>query len=322
MGIITSLFFRPGSVFFLCMVVAGLVLHSGFKPKKKAKLTKVDLGKTLFFDPVLSADSSVSCASCHKPEFAFADTAAFSPGVSGKRTKRNTPSVLNMANRDLLFWDGRAKSLEDQVLFPIRDHDEMNLEIPVAIARLRKSRKYRKLFMEVFGKLPNEKLLTEAVAAYESTLETSDSRFDLYMRNALEMTPEEKAGQKLFVGKGQCFDCHFSPDFTGDDFKNIGLFDGKDWNDSGRIRITRKPEDLGKFKVPGLRNVALTAPYMHNGKFKTLRQVIDYYDNPLAFVAYPQNVDSTFSRQLQLSETEKYELEAFLKALTDKRFQR
>lgn len=299
----------------------GIVLtQTAFGPKKKIPVSKQELGKILFFDPILSADSSVSCASCHKPEFAFADTAAFSIGVSGKRTKRNTPSVLNMANRDLLFWDGRAKSLEDQVLFPIRDHDEMNLEIPVAIQRLNRSGRYKKLFKTVFGREPDEKTLMQAVAAYEATLETSDSRFDLYMRNTLEMSFNEKAGQKLFVGKGKCFDCHFSPDFTGDDFKNIGLFNGSDWNDSGRIRITRKPQDLGKFKVPGLRNVAVTAPYMHNGKFRTLRQVIDYYNNPLDFVSNAQNVDSTFSLQLHLTELEKKQLESFLNALTDRRF--
>lgn len=287
---------------------------------KKPSLKKSDLGKILFFDPILSGDSSVSCGACHKPDFAFADTSAFSVGVFGKRTKRNTPSVLNMANRDLLFWDGRAKSLEDQVLFPIQDHDEMNLTIPNAIERLDRSKKYRKLFIDVFGHRPDKKSLMAAIASYEASLETSDSRFDLYMRNALEMTNEEKAGQKLFVGKAKCFDCHFSPDFTSDEFKNIGLFNGEDWNDSGRIRITKKPDDLGKFKIPGLRNVAVTAPYMHNGRFKTLREVIDYYNNPGAFVKSPQNMDTTMARGLNLTEIEKQELEAFLRALTDKRF--
>ena len=302
-------------------MVAVLVFQSGFKPKKKRPITKTELGKALFFDPILSADSSISCASCHKPEFAFADTMAFSIGVSGKRTHRNTPSVLNMANRDLLFWDGRAQSLQEQALFPIQDHDEMNLEIPVAIKRLKRSKRYKTWFLEAFGRSADQKALSEAIASYEATLETSESRFDLYMRNELEISANEKVGQKLFVGKAKCFDCHFSPDFTGDEFKNIGLFDGKTYSDSGRYRITHNPEDLGKFKVPGLRNVAVTAPYMHDGSMKTLRQVIDYYNDPLASVPTAINMDSTLAKGLNLTEIEKYQLEKFLNALTDKRFQ-
>ena len=305
----------------LFVTLAGLVLQSGFQPKKNPAITKAALGKALFFDPILSGDSSVSCASCHKPEFAFADTMAFSLGVSGKKTRRNTPSVLNMANRDLLFWDGRAQTLEDQALFPIQDHDEMNLEIPLAIKRLKRAKRYKTWFLEAFGRGADKKALSEAIASYEATLETSESRFDLYIRNELEISADEKAGQKLFVGKAKCFDCHFSPDFTGDEFKNIGLFDGKTYSDSGRYRITHKPEDLGKFKVPGLRNVAITAPYMHDGSMKTLRQVIDYYNNPLAVVPKAINTDSTFAKGLNLSEVEKDHLEKFLNALTDKRFQ-
>jgi cytochrome c peroxidase len=278
--------------------------------------TKVSLGRQLFFDPILSADSSVSCASCHKPEFGFADTLPFSKGVGGKPTKRNTPSVLNMANRDLLFWDGRANSLEHQALFPIRDPGEMNLPIPKAIARLNKSKLYKKAFLQVFGKVPSEKRLGDALAAYEASLETGNSPFDLYMNGKADLDPDAKAGHALFVGKAGCFDCHFSPDFTGDEFKNIGLYNGKEWNDPGRFGITKDPKDLGKFKVPGLRNVARTAPYMHNGAFPTLRAVIDYYASPEAVVSQPIGTDSTIRKGLVLNEKEKQQLEAFLKSLS------
>jgi cytochrome c peroxidase len=303
----------PLSLVFLLLL--GHVL-SGESPGKKPGPTKAELGKLLFFDPILSADSSVSCGSCHKPEFYFADTTAFSKGVGGKLTKRNTPSVLNMASRDALFWDGRAKSLEHQVLFPIRDPNEMNLPIPKAIEKLRRNRKYRGLFVKIFKRLPDEKSLSDAIAAYESTLETSESPFDRTMKGKAPQSPDELAGQKLFVGKAKCFDCHFGPDFTGDEFKNVGLFNGKNWNDAGRFGVTGDSSDLGKFKVPGLRNVARTAPYMHNGKFKTLRAVIDYYQDPSVVVENPIGLDSSLNGGIRLSEKEKQQLEAFLNSLT------
>lgn len=304
-------------IFLFIPLIFSLVLFVAAGPgKPKKPITKVDLGKMLFFDPILSADSSVSCGSCHKPDYFFADTLALSLGINGKKTRRNTPSVLNMANRDRMFWDGRAGSLQDQVLFPIRDHNEMNLPIPTAIARLKKSKLYMPLFVQLFKRSPDEKSLSEVIAAYEETLETGYSRFDLYMADKVQFTADEKAGHKLFVGKAKCFDCHFSPDFTGDEFKNIGLYNGKDWNDAGRFDITKKPDDLGKFKVPGLRNVAKTAPYMHNGAFKTLREVIDFYDKPQDFVTDAIGTDSTIAKGLSLTEKEKIQLEAFLITLT------
>ena len=291
-----------------------------FAPKKKSTFSKERLGKMLFFDPILSADSSVSCASCHKPDFAYADTIAFSIGVGGKPTRRNTPSVLNMASRGVMFWDGRAQSLADQVLFPIRDHGEMNLPIPTAIARLNRSSKYRKLFLQVFGRRPDQDGLKETIAAFEASLETSNSRFDLYMRDQGTLTADEKAGRKLFVGKARCFDCHFGPDFTSDDFKNIGLYNGKNLNDTGRFGVTKDSADMGRFKIPGLRNVALTAPYMHNGMFKTLRQVIDFYNDPRQFVPDGIGTDTSLARGLQLSDKEKEQLELFMHTLTDQKF--
>lgn len=285
--------------------------------------TKAALGKKLFNDKILSQDQTISCASCHIPEYAFADTLAFSKGIEGRATKRNTPSVLNMKNRPYFFWDGRAATLEQQALMPIAHPDEMGLPIKQAVARLNASSEYRKLFLRIFKELPNSKNLGAAFAAFEHTLETDSSYFDAYIDDLVVFTESEERGRKLFIShKTKCFDCHRGPDFTDDQFKNIGLFDGNALNDSGRYLITRKKEDLGKFKTPGLRNIALTAPYMHNGMFQTLEDVVEYYNNPGSFVLNPINIDSTLSEPLSLSKQEKTDLVAFLKTLTDQRFKK
>lgn len=285
--------------------------------------TKAALGKKLFNDKILSQDQTISCASCHIPEYAFADTLAFSKGIEGRATKRNTPSVLNMKNRPYFFWDGRAATLEQQALMPIAHPDEMGLPIKQAVARLNASSEYRKLFLRIFKELPNSKNLGAAFAAFEHTLETDSSYFDAYIDDLVVFTESEERGRKLFIShKTKCFDCHRGPDFTDDQFKNIGLFDGNALNDSGRYLITRKKEDLGKFKTPGLRNISLTAPYMHNGMFQTLEEVVEYYNNPGAFVLNPINIDSTLSEPLSLSKQEKNDLVAFLKTLTDQRFKK
>lgn len=280
-----------------------------------------DLGKLLFFDPILSADSSVSCGSCHKPEFAFADTVPFSKGVHGRLGKRNAPSVMNMSDRSSFFWDGRAATLAKQALFPIADTNEMNLPVASAVKRLNQSRKYRNLFYTVFKQLPNKYNLGLALAAFEQTLETANTPNDRWIADLPNgMTEQQVRGREIFRVKGKCFECHFSPDFTGDEFRSIGLFNGKQWNDSGRYKITHRIDDIAKFKVPGLRNVAMTAPYMHDGSFKTLREVIDYYNDPQAFLGDGLNRDSVLSKPLGLTEQDKQDLEAFLHALTDDRF--
>jgi cytochrome c peroxidase len=286
-------------------------------------VTESDLGEALFFDTILSRDSSVSCASCHKPEFAFADNVAFSEGVYHQKGSRNTPSAMNQTNRNLYFWDGRAETLEEQALVPIANPAEMDLPISIAVRRLLKNKTYTNSFIAVYGKLPNHKLLAQAIAAYENTLETNNSAFDKYM-NGTDTTlfsESAKRGLNLFNGKAKCFDCHFGVDFTGNDqFKNIGLYDGKQLNDKGRFLISGKEKDIGTFKIPGLRNIAQTAPYMHNGMFKTLTEVIEHYDNPETFVKNSINRDSTMNTPLHLSETEKKDLENFMLSLSDERF--
>ncbi|XZF14438.1 cytochrome-c peroxidase [Chitinophagaceae bacterium MMS25-I14] len=298
-----------------------LVVAASSFSNKPVPMKPATLGKLLFFDPILSEDSSISCGSCHKPEFAFADTLPFSIGVHGRLGKRNAPSVMNMSSRESFFWDGRAATLAKQALFPIADANEMNLPVAVAVKRLNHSKKYRNLFYKVFKQFPNANNLGAALAAFENTLETGDTPNDRWMNDEPNsMTAQQVRGREIFRTKGKCLECHFTPDFTGDEFRSIGLFNGKAYNDSGRYRITHNTADIGKFKVPGLRNVAMTAPYMHDGSLKTLRQVIDYYDNPHTLLADGLNRDSLLREPLHLTEQNKQDLEAFLHALTDDRF--
>ncbi|MBN8683628.1 MAG: cytochrome-c peroxidase [Chitinophagales bacterium] len=306
--------------YYLLAAFAAVLLFPAFVPP--TDLTEEALGEKLFFDPILSEDRSISCASCHIPAFGFADTSAVSKGVGGRLGRRNTQGITNMTSRSHFFFDGRAGSLEQQVLMPIQDTVEMRLPLEEAVRRLRSDKYYAGAFKKVYGQKPDAGKLAAALAAYVRTLETGDSPFDRWARGkANPMSEAAVRGRRVFMDKGKCFDCHFSPDFTGDEFRNIGLFTGSGTlNDVGRFALTRDSADLGKFKTPGLRNVAVTAPYMHNGMFKTLEEVIDYYDQPDQFVKTSINRDSLLRQPLGLSAAEKADLKAFLEALTDDRF--
>ncbi len=307
------------SIAFLVLAVTLLSAVLGDRPGDIS--TRAALGKKLFSEKLLSKDSSVSCASCHKPAYAFADTLPLSIGIAGKLTKRNTPSVLNMKNRPYYFWDGRAATLQEQALMPIQNPDEMGLPIAEALQRLNNNSTYKLLFKKIFNQPATAKNLAAAFDAYEQTLETVDSKFDDWSNNLGKLSKKEERGRQVFIGaKAKCFDCHFQEDFTDDNFKNIGLFDGARLNDSGRYLISNKKTDIGKFKTPGLRNVAVTAPYMHNGMFRTLEQVVEYYNDPSVFVSDPVNIDPALSKPLNLTIEEKESLVAFLKTLTDKKY--
>lgn len=306
----------------MILILSAITLFFARATVLEAPTSKEELGKLLFFDPILSKDKTISCASCHKPEYAFADSSATSLGVGGARGLRNTPSSMNMLLQRNFFWDGRAASLEEQALGPIENPAEMNLSLDKALLRLRKSKAYSSYFRKIFGSEPTRANLAEAIAAFERTLETSDSPFDYWKfyddSNAVDNAV--KRGFILFNEKGQCIKCHFGANFTLNEFRNIGLFNGRDLNDSGRASITGKIEDLGKFKTPGLRNVALTAPYMHNGMFGSLSEVIEFYNDPNKIVPNAMNRDSIMARPLGLTVDEKKDLESFLLSLTDKRF--
>ncbi len=308
--------------FIILGVIAVIVLlvPVSFRDKEPADIA--ELGALLFFDPILSADRTISCGSCHQPQLAFADSGMVSTGVSGRKGVRNTPTAMNVRLQRSFFWDGRAASLEEQALAPISNPVEMNLPVPVALQRLRDQPAYSQYFKQFFHREPDSSSLGAALAAFERTLETSDSPFDnwKFSDDPAAVSDAAKRGFALFNDKGKCVRCHFGADFTQPDFRNIGLFNGTTLNDSGRAAITKQPGDLGKFKIGSLRNVAVTPPYMHNGMFRTLEEVIEFYNEPDKFVPGAINRDSILAAPLGLTAGEKNDLLAFLHSLTDKRF--
>ena len=272
---------------------------------------EIELGKTLFFDSRLSINHRESCASCHNPSLGFSDGMAKGLGAMGAGLGRNAPHLYNLAWSTVFFWDGRASTLEDQALEPIQSPGEMNLPLDSLIARLRRVTAYRERFAKVYGK-PGicKENVGRAIAAFERTLISDNSAFDKYMRgNAGAMGPDAVRGLELFQGKARCIQCHSGPNFTDESFHNIGLGDG----DIGRAKILSGATAKGAFKTPGLRNVALSAPYMHDGSEPTLESVVRFYSKGGA-VAYGRD---NLIKPLHLSEGEIRDLVAFLGALTD-----
>lgn len=269
--------------------------------------SKVELGKMLFFDTrlALAPDGKSSCSTCHLPEKAYATDLPTNVGTKGPR---NSPTILNAAYNKLQLWDGRAPTLEAQALGLVK----IGLSNSRVITQLRG---YKEKFHKVFG---TEEITAEniakALAAFERTLITPDSPFDRYAGGDKSALSEaEKRGLLVFLIKGACVQCHRGPNFTDDAFHNIGVPpSGPEDKDLGRFGITQKEEDKGRFKTPGLRNVALTSPYMHNGVFRTLEEVIEFYDK--GGEAVPNK--SERMKILNLTEEEKKDLIAFLKALT------
>lgn len=311
----------------LATALAGVAVFSVMNPEpltaaERPPADQAALGARLFHDPILSRDRRISCAGCHKPQHAYADTVAFSPGIDGHLTHRNVPSVMNVRGRvGGFFWDGRAATLEEQALQPIINPEEMNLSIDEAVRRLTAHPDYSVWFRSIFGRAPDAAALAEALAAFQRRLETADSAYDRYLGgDRTTLSPAAMRGRDLFRGKALCLSCHHGEDFNSPRARNIGLYDGGRLNDQGREAVTGDPADRGLFVVPGLRNVAVTAPYMHNGMFATLREVIDYYDDPSQFGIASINRDPLLDARLNLTEQEKQDLEAFLHALTDRRF--
>ena len=311
-------------IIILSLFILIYVLSCGRVAPVPAPADVVELGERLFFDPMLSSDYSISCASCHIPEFAFADTTTFSEGVHGQKGTRNTPSSMNMAARPYFFYDGRAANIQEQVLVPIHNPVEMNLPLTALVDRLNES-PYKGWFKQVFDEAIDSVTISAALGAFVFSLESpGNSDFDKWMHGDTKaMTPQQIAGREIFNEKAKCFDCHFGPDFTGDEFRNIGLYNASPaFNEVGRFAISGDSSDLGKMKVPGLRNIAVTGPYMHNGMFETLEEVIDYYNEPAKFVPNALNADSLIVDQLHLSDEEKAYLVDFLEALTDSTYQK
>lgn len=272
---------------------------------------RVELGKKLFFDPILSRDRKVSCASCHKAEHGFADDKPVSIGIDGQKGDRNTPTVFNASNLKLLFWDGRAKGLEDQALGPIQNPKEMGETIENVLKKLNNHPFYSKEFKEAFGASPITPFhLANAIATFERTLISKDSDYDRYIQGKKGALSEgAMRGWNLFYGKAMCFECHKGNDFTDGDFHNIGL---PITDDVGRGKISQDAQDVRKFKTPTLREVANTAPYFHSGQFETLEQVITFYNAGGGEDTYKDPL----KKPLNLNEQEQKDLIAFLKSLS------
>lgn len=287
----------------------GLLLGAGLS----AASPQAELGRILFFDQRLSSDGTVSCASCHQPEHAFADPRPVSLGVHQRKGVRNAPTVLNKDRARRFFWDGRAASLEEQARGPLLHPNEMGNDRGHLEARLAQIPEYRPLFEKAFGPGPvTLERITQAIAAYERTLARRDSPFDRWVQgDKSALTPLQEKGRDLFFGKAACSQCHSGADFTNEDFANVGA--GKeDPPDEGRRAVTWRASDWRLFKIPSLREVARTAPYMHDGSLKTLEEVVDFYDRGGEVV---ENKDYRI-RPLNLSAAEKPALIAFLQALS------
>jgi cytochrome c peroxidase len=290
----------------------------------------IELGRRLFFDPILSADSTVSCASCHHPEHFFTDGKKQSEGIGGAKSKRNALSLVNVGYYYTgLFWDGRAASLEDQAFHPVRDPLEMGLDWNVAEQRLQQSPIYQKLFKKAFSLRSPEQidstLAAKALAQFERTLVSSHSRFDSVMQGLAHFTPQEKRGWTIFfdasphLPAAECSHCHVDPLFSDLSYQNNGVQapgPTGSFSDSGRAVFTKNQFDQGKFRVPTLRNIFYTAPYMHDGRMETLDEVLDHYvSGGHAAINLSPNV-----RRLNLGHRDREDLKAFLQTLTDTRF--
>ncbi|MCZ6597612.1 MAG: c-type cytochrome [Planctomycetota bacterium] len=239
---------------------------------------QVELGRRLFFDPVLSSDRTVACASCHKPDHGFADTEPFSTGVAGRLTTRNAPTLYNRVLGRTFMWDGRAQSLEEQVLLPIANELEMDLSVDEAVARLAADEAYSLEFEAAFGGPPTGDRLAAALAGFVRGILKGDSRFDRFRAGERDMlTRAERGGMWLFESRGGCWRCHSGPNFTDEDFHNTGVGAVDGVSEDGRQGVTGEAEDRGRFKTPTLRGLLDTAPYMHDGSLATLAEVVEHY---------------------------------------------
>jgi len=293
------------------------------------------LGRMLFFDPILSLDSTVSCATCHKPELSFTDGLAFSVGVGGRTGRRSSMSLLNVGFHGPvgLFWDGRAKTLEEQALEPIVDPNEMANTWEEVELRLRRHAEYPDHVRTAFGIQRSSQVtrdhVVKALAQFQRTLVSSgDSDWDRKDRNEFSLDDDAATGEELFFDDifpdAECGHCHNVKLFTIPEFRNNGLdpVDSvDDYSDKGLGGVTGNRLDNGKFKIPSLRNILLTAPYMHDGRFETIEEVMEHYNSGGHHVTNQDedNVDNLI-RPLNLSERNKREIIAFLGALTDSTF--
>ncbi|MCS7215221.1 MAG: cytochrome c peroxidase [Thermodesulfovibrio sp.] len=333
-------------IIFLCLVILFLCIEGFASERKKIEplppipvpknnpmtQEKIELGKKLFFDRRLSGDGTTSCASCHDPEKAFTDASEISLSYPTTRNFRNAPTLINSAYAKYLFWDGRAKTLEEQAEFPIMSPFEMNQNLDFVEEEIRIIPEYREAFKRIFGQDVNIKLIAKAIAAFERTLISKNAPIDRYLKgdkNAL--SSEAKKGFEIFKGKGKCIECHYGAYLSDQKFHALMIPENPKYANEDKFIVTRRyvakinkypdymniKEDLGRyfktkkqkdykaFKTPTLREVAKTAPYMHNGIFKSLDEVIEFFNKG-------GGKGNKVLKPLNLTEEEKRALKTFL----------
>jgi len=297
--------------------------YAHFSPGNPLTVEGAALGRMLFYEKALSDNYTLSCGSCHKQEEAFSDSRRFSIGTDGSIGRRQAMSIANMAFDLDFFWDGRANSLERQASLPVIDHAEMRNTWPAVVARLRSMPLYPPLFRKAFGSEAIDSIrVVQAIAQFERTLLSFNSRWDryTYAGETDAMNEQELRGMDLFFRRAHCNDCHRAPLFADHGMRNNGL--DLVYADGGLGELTGNPSDHGKFKVPTLRNIALTAPYMHDGRFTALDEVVQFYADEV-HTESPQ-IDNHMLPwligQVNLSAEDRADLVAFLEALTDNSF--
>ena len=295
----------------------------------------IELGRHLFWEKQLSGNNEISCGSCHFPEHGFSDPAQFSTGATGMEGNRHSMALVNLGWARDYFWDSRAMTLEEQIIDPVQDPIEMNQEWDEAVMELQQNSLYPPMFEDAFGdEEVTQDRVTKAIAQFLRTMISADSKFDKWRRGEVaELTQSEDHGRELFITEGgspedvpggqfgaDCFHCHGFGDMQFSDYlpHNNGL--DSNFSDLGVGGVTNDPLDYGKFKTPTLRNIELTSPYMHDGRFETLEEVIDHYDSG----GHPSETLDPFMKfeegGLNLSDQDKADLIAFLKTLTDTSF--
>ncbi|MCF6156188.1 MAG: cytochrome-c peroxidase [Candidatus Brocadia sp.] len=275
---------------------------------------KIELGKKLYFDPRLSGNNWISCATCHNPTLGFTDgLPRMLGGPTSQEGGRNSPTIINCAYNEFQFWDGRAATLEEQALGPIQNPNEMVETLDNVVRKLSGIPGYVKAFKEVFGTGVTADGIAKAIAAFERTIVFANSPFDRYMQGDVNaMSESARRGMELFIGKAECIECHNGPNFTDNKFHNIGVpADGPLKEDLGRYNVTKNEADKGAFKTPTLRNITETGPYMHNGYFPTLFEVVQFYNGGGC-----ESKGSPDIHALNLTGQEVNDLIEFMKALT------
>jgi cytochrome c peroxidase len=293
------------------------------------------LGRVLFYDKILSRNNTVSCGSCHLQEKAFADPVQFSTGINGQVLSRHTPAITNVYDDPILFWDGRSKTLADLTLKPVRNHREMGLDdMEFMVAKVKKAPYYESLFEQAYGANSiNRENIADALRQFLASMVTGSSKYDDINACTDQFTDSELRGQQVFFGEGRCYQCHGGTDFNTrggfidffpfggwDPAANIGLDEVYTDQGMGEFDETRE----GNFKIPSLRNVALTAPYMHDGRFATLEECLDHYSENIAnhpnLSSELRDWNTGGPGRLNLSESAKSDLISFLHTLTDEKF--